>query len=133
MIYDGVTLGNGATVTVVLICFTSHEGNIEVESLGCLREASSQKIWLALASSQGQNLDSEQPNGKRDALASSQGQDLDSEQPRSSSSRTETTARTRNCSRSFHRASQILTATRDAMSTVLSGVFPLMTPFDSFG
>ena len=37
-----MTLGNGATVTVVLICFTSHEGNIEVESLGCLREASSQ-------------------------------------------------------------------------------------------
>ena len=37
-----MTLGNGATVTVVLICFTSHEGNIEVELLGCLREASSQ-------------------------------------------------------------------------------------------
>ena len=42
LIYDGVTLSNGATVTVVLICFTSQEGNIEVELLGCLREASSQ-------------------------------------------------------------------------------------------
>ena len=50
MIYDGVTLGNGATVTGVLICFTSHEGNIEVELLGFLREAPSRS---ALASSQG--------------------------------------------------------------------------------
>ena len=37
LIYDGVTLGNGATVTVVLICFTSAEGDIEVEFLGCSR------------------------------------------------------------------------------------------------
>ena len=37
LIYDGVTLGNGATVTVVLICYTSAEGDIEVELLGCSR------------------------------------------------------------------------------------------------
>ena len=37
LIYDGVTLGNGATVTVVLICFTPAEGDIEVEFLGCSR------------------------------------------------------------------------------------------------
>ena len=37
LIYDGVALGNGATVTVVLICFTSAEGNNEVEFLGCSR------------------------------------------------------------------------------------------------
>ena len=60
MIYDGVMLGNGATVTGVLICFTSHEGNIEVELLGFLREAPSRS---ALASSQSHN----------SALASSQG------------------------------------------------------------
>ena len=53
-------LGNGATVTGVLICFTSHEGNIEVELLGFLREAPSRS---ALASSQ----------SHKSALASSQG------------------------------------------------------------
>ena len=37
LIYDGVTLGNGSTVTVVLICFTSAQGDIEVELLGCTR------------------------------------------------------------------------------------------------
>ena len=37
LIYDGVMSGNGATVTVVLICFTSAEGDIEVEFLGCSR------------------------------------------------------------------------------------------------
>ena len=40
------------------------------------------EICHALASSQGQNLDSEQPNGIWDALASSQGQDLDSPEKR---------------------------------------------------
>ena len=37
LIYDGVTLANGATATVVLICYTSAEGDIEVELLGCSR------------------------------------------------------------------------------------------------
>ena len=32
LIFDGVTLQNGVTVTVVLVCYTSAEGDIEVES-----------------------------------------------------------------------------------------------------
>ena len=37
LICDGVTLRNRVTVTVVLICFTSAEGDIEVEYLGASR------------------------------------------------------------------------------------------------
>ena len=55
LIYDGVTLRNGVTVTVVLICFTSAEGDIEVEYLGCSRcgsrsdaAGSGQGIWELL-------------------------------------------------------------------------------------
>ena len=37
LIFDGVTLRNGVTVTVVLVCYTSASGDIEVEYLGCSR------------------------------------------------------------------------------------------------
>ena len=52
LIFDGVTLQNGVTVTVVLVCYTSAEGDIEVEFLGCSRcgsrsnaEDTGQGIW----------------------------------------------------------------------------------------
>ena len=55
LIYDGVTLRNGVTVTVVLVCCTSAEGDIEVEYLGCSRcgsrsdaAGSGQGIWELL-------------------------------------------------------------------------------------
>ena len=37
LIFDGVTLRSGVTVTVVLVCYTSAEGDIEVEYIGCSR------------------------------------------------------------------------------------------------
>ena len=37
LIFDGITLRNGATVTVVLICYTNRSGEIEVVYLGCAR------------------------------------------------------------------------------------------------
>ena len=37
LIFDGVTLRSGATVTVVCVCYTSAEGELEVDYLGCSR------------------------------------------------------------------------------------------------
>ena len=37
LIFDGVTLRNGATVTVVCVCYTSAEGDMEVDYIGCSR------------------------------------------------------------------------------------------------
>ena len=37
LVFDGVTLANGITVTIVLVIFTSHQGEFVVHFLGCAR------------------------------------------------------------------------------------------------
>ena len=37
LIFDGVTLRNGVTVTAVLVCYTSASGDIAVDYIGCVR------------------------------------------------------------------------------------------------
>ena len=45
LIFDGITLNNGATVTVVLVAYTSQDGDIMVDFLGCAHGGASSVGW----------------------------------------------------------------------------------------
>ena len=45
LIFDGITLSNGATVTVVLVAYTSQDGDIVVDFLGCAHGGASSVGW----------------------------------------------------------------------------------------